>query len=150
MSAWMLRLRVRFLTSLAAVLVVGLATGCGGAVSYPETRGYSAGQVARVFKAHGLVLVHVPALENRSGIAKHLRAVLRSAEAGFVVVFIYKSSKEAHVAKTSFGQQYSVKQRRIYRSVLVVNVLATVVVADRADSRTLKRTKAAMADLRRI
>jgi hypothetical protein len=138
------------IAALLVPLIVALVTGCGGGASYPPTRGYSTEQVMRIFKAHGLALGHVPPLEKQSGVGTHLRAALRSAKPGYVAVFIYRSSREARLAARSFPKQYSVKLRRMYRSVLVVNVLAVVFVVDRAGSRVLKKTQAAMADLRRI
>jgi hypothetical protein len=144
-------LQVRHLiAALTLALLVTLVSGCGGGGSYPPTRGYSTAQVTRVFKAHGLVLIHVTALENRSGVATHLRAIMRSTGGGYVVVFVYKSSKEANMAATLLGKQYSVKQRRTYRAVIVVNVFATVILFDHGGSLALKNTQEAMADLRHI
>lgn len=140
-------------TAPLALLIVALATGCGGGggggASYPGTPGYSSVQVARIFKAHGLLLSHVAPLEQQKGVGRHLRAVMGSTGTGYVAVYIYKSSEEARLAAKAFPQQYSVRARRMYPSFRVVNVLAVVYAIDPAGSRALRKTQAAMADLRR-
>lgn len=133
--------------SLVAASIAALAAGCGGKTSYPPTPGYSTEQVLRVFKAHGLVLHHVPPLEKKS--QAHLEAILRTR--GTVSVWIYKSRKEAGLAAKLFSRQYTTaKQRRTYQFVLMRNVWAIVPVVDRASARDLKKTVAAMTDLGRM
>jgi hypothetical protein len=127
---------------------IALTAGCGGhqVASYPPTRGYSTAQVKRVFREHGIRLSHAQPLLNLG--RGRLSDVLRTAHPGFVIVFIYKSSKEARLAAALSTQKIKPLQKD-YPNIVAGNVVASVI-AVFGGQLALKETRAAMAELRTL